>query len=105
MNPITEAWAKTASESEFQQRVVDAARDLGWKVFHPWTSINSEKGFPDLTMVRNGRMFCLELKREGKEPTPEQWAWIEDLNKVPGVYANWSTPAGWDAILEELQRE
>ena len=70
------------SEKDFMQQVIDAARYLGWKVFHTHDSRKSEPGYPDLTMIRNGFLIFAELKREGKKLTDEQEMWKFSIEGV-----------------------
>ncbi len=73
------------AEKDFQKGVVRLARQLGYSVFHPFLSIRSDPGFPDLVLIRpadgrySGRVIFCELKRVGKEPTEKQQAWLDVL--------------------------
>lgn len=68
-------------------------------------------GFPDLCMVRRGRVIFAELKMEGKEPTDEQQKWLEagllplpDLEQANRVFVKavcWH-PSDWDMIVRIL---
>lgn len=82
-------------EKTLQERVLYRARKYGWRIMHippggagsnaqgtgvQWRSSGgSGKGFPDLTMVRTGRLVFIELKRELGKLGDEQVAWIDDL--------------------------
>ena len=44
------------SEAEFQAQVVELARLRGWRTHHHYDSRRSTPGWPDLVMVRRGRM-------------------------------------------------
>ena len=96
------------TEKEFRQQILDLARLCGWLCYFTWRSIHSPAGFPDLCMVRENKdgtaMLCfLELKAEGKEPTPAQKEWLDILGKVPGVIARCVRPSQWDEIVECLR--
>jgi VRR-NUC domain len=65
-------------EKQWQATVVDAARLLGWKVFHPYDSRRSEPGWPDLTLVRPPRLVFVELKVHGRL-TGAQRRWLSLL--------------------------
>lgn len=67
------------TERELSQALVNAARTMGWKVYRTWNSINSPKGFPDLTMVRNSRLIFAELKTDSGKVTPDQEEWAGAL--------------------------
>lgn len=65
-------------------RVPGIALALGWRGYHTHRSQHSPAGFPDLVLVRRGRLVFAELKRQAAShrPTPEQEAWLEDLTEV-----------------------
>jgi hypothetical protein len=67
------------SERSFQGWVLDYARLMGWEVFHPWLSIHSTSGWPDLTLCRPPRLVMAELKSERGKPTEDQARWLERL--------------------------
>ena len=91
-------------EHFFQGQVVMAARLCGWKrIYHPWTSIHSASGWPDLFMVRGKRAIAAELKTEKGRVSPLQQGWIDDLGQVPGIEAFVWRPADWETIVEVLR--
>ena len=92
-------------ESAFQKRVIERARFFGWRqIYHPWLSIKSASGWPDLFMVRNGRAIAAELKTNGaKPPRPNQQEWLDALDAVPGIEAYCWRPRDMDWI-ERLLR-
>ena len=109
------------TEKGFMQAVVDLARLQGWMVYHPFDSRRSQKGFPDLTMVRDGRLVFAELKTEKGELTPAQEEWGNQLSAVrqrigdtyqlavmdfvlPVRYLLWR-PSDWPEIEQVLERE
>ena len=65
-------------------RAPGLALALGWRGYHTHRSQHSPAGFPDLVLVRRGRLVFAELKRQAArhQPTPEQAAWLQDLTKV-----------------------
>jgi len=101
-------------EKDFQRAVIDLARLTGWRVHHTrpaltrrgrWlTPIQGDAGFPDLVLVRAGRVIFAELKRVGGKPTAEQQAWLEALQACAGVEVYLWTPNDWEAIIDALQR-
>jgi hypothetical protein len=101
-------------ERDFQRAVIDLARLTGWRVHHTrpaltrrgrWlTPIQGDAGFPDLVLVRAGRVIFAELKRVGGKPTAEQQAWLEALQACAGVEVYLWTPDDWEAIIDALQR-
>jgi hypothetical protein len=73
------------TERDLQAQVVEIAKLHGWRVFHPWTSLHSNAGFPDLVLVRAPRVLFAELKRERGKVTPAQQAWLVELERCPGA--------------------
>ena len=76
-------WAENQSEKDFQANIEAAAKRLGWHVYHTHDARRSAAGFPDLVMVRRGRLIFAELKREkGSTTTKAQYEWLRELLKV-----------------------
>ena len=98
----------TVTEKHFQQDVVNLARMRGWLVFHPWNSRHSAAGFPDLCMVRAGRIVFAELKTEKGKASPAQREWLGELGRVaqiagPDVQVFLWRPSQFDEIVEVLR--
>ena len=91
---------RSLSEKEFQRKLVKAAKKMGWMVFHPVDPKRSEPGFPDLVLVRAGRIILAELKtREGKL-TASQSTWLLEA----GGHSRLWRPEDWSDILKDLAR-
>lgn len=80
------------TEREFQDRIIELARTLGWLVFHAHDSRRQVRpgvfvgdkdaaGYPDLTLVhpRRHRVVWAELKVGGNKPTRKQQEWLDAL--------------------------
>jgi hypothetical protein len=91
------------TEREFQQQVVDWAQINGWLVFHPFDSRRSEPGFPDLTMVRDGRLVFAELKTETGRVSGAQTEWLAGLEAAGCEVRVWR-PGDWPVIERALAR-
>jgi len=101
-------------ERDFQQAVIDLARRTGWRVHHTrpaltqrgrWlTPIQGDAGFPDLVLVRAGRVIFAELKRNGARPTPAQRGWLDALGQCAGVECYLWRPDDWDAVIDILTK-
>lgn len=89
------------SEAEFQAKVRKFAKEAGWLIYHTRDSRGSDKGFPDLVLVRPPYVVFAELKREGEKPTPEQQRWLDDLDNCGQAAYLWR-PSDWDEILKVL---
>ena len=103
--------ADVMTEKEWQARVVDLAKVMGWRFAHfrpaqtarGWrTAMEGMPGFPDLVLVRAGRVIFAELKAGKNKPGPEQVEWINQLAAVPGVDAYVWWPQDWDQVVEAL---
>ena len=95
-------YARQQTEKEFQTVVVQYARLLGYRVYHTHDSRRSEPGFPDLVLVREGRLLVAELKRQTGRTSPAQQEWLELLRSA-GVDAYIWRPSDWDEITEVLK--
>ncbi len=72
------------TERAFQGQVLELAAVFGWRAFHPHDSRGSQRGFPDLSLVRGGRLVFAELKSEVGRVRPEQREWLAALAGVGG---------------------
>lgn len=88
-------------EEDFQSAVIELAKLRGWRVYHTRDSRKSAPGFPDLTLVRAGRLVFAELKA-GSELTPAQGDWLRAFRAVPGVEAYLWRLADWAEIERTL---
>ena len=84
------AVARDMSEAVFQGKVIDLARGLGWKHYHPPRNKPDPKdrrirnvvsGWPDLVLVHReqARILFRELKRQREKPREDQEEWLELL--------------------------
>lgn len=99
------------TERTLQDAVVECAQALGWRIYHPWLSLNSADGYPDLTLVRGGRagaparLLFAELKSASGKLSGAQSDWLAALRDVPGVEVHVWTPAHWyDGTVEGVLR-
>ena len=90
------------TEKEFQSRVIYEAELAGWKVYHTYDSRRSQRGYPDLTMVRAPRVIFAELKTEGGRVTETQKQWLDAFGQTPVETYLWR-PSDTDAILAVLE--
>jgi VRR-NUC domain len=106
--PLTAAQrlARAVPEEQFMNDVMMYAQVIcGWKlIYHVADSRRvSSAGFPDLVMVRSGRLLFLELKKVGGVLSLAQRAWLVELGKVPGVEVMVATPEDWPALEAALR--
>jgi len=92
------------TEKDWQATVIAQAKVLGYEfIYFTWNSRHSPAGFPDLIILRDGRMIVAELKREGEQPTPEQYFWLLEFLKVTKDVYLWY-PSDWDEVVKVLNR-
>ena len=70
------------SEKQFQANVIALARLNHWAVYHAYDSRRSEPGFPDLVLIRDGKLLFAELKTERGRVSAAQKHWLEELLTV-----------------------
>ena len=90
------------TEKQFQATVVELARLAGWLCFHPFDSRRSTPGFPDLTLVRGGRIVFAELKVPPRTTTAAQDRWLAALQAVAAAEVHVWKPGDWDSIQQTL---
>ena len=93
---------ESMTEKELLRSIVAAAKECGWRVWHPWLSIHSARGFPDLFMAKGGRALAWELKTNKGKVTEAQQEWLEALVQVPGVDARVVRPADLEQAYRAL---
>lgn len=103
MSPRPALVALPFTERDLQRQVTDIAKMFRWQIYHPFLSKWSEKGFPDLTLIRPPRLVFAELKRDKAKTTPAQDEWLELLGACPGVEVYVWRPADLDAIVAVLR--
>ena len=91
------------TEADFQGLVLDVAETFGWEVFHDGDSRRSNAGFPDLVLVKDGRIIFAELKREKNSyPSKPQMNWLALLGQAAGdnvMAVLWRPSSNWQGIL------
>ena len=92
--------ALRVSEREFQRTVIEYAEARGWLVYSvPDSRRATSRGYPDLTMVRDGQIIFAELKVLRGVVSKAQRTWLDELSALsldPSVYI-WR-PSGWPEI-------
>ena len=98
MTVLTATKLPPISEAQFQRQVLDLAAICHWSVYHPMLSKWSERGWPDLALVRGDRLIFAELKRENGKTTEHQDRWLGLLRAVPAVEVFLWRPSDLDAL-------
>lgn len=99
----------TLREAEFQTTVIQFAQLRRWLVMHTRnvktptgyrTPLQGNPGFPDLALARDGRLLCVELKRQSGRLEPSQRHWSDAL----GEHWRLWRPGDWNdgTIMREL---
>lgn len=98
--------ADAMSEDTLQTRVEQLARELGWIHYHTYNSRRSQPGFPDLVLVRRGRIVWRELKTSRGKPSADQKKWLDALAVANADVGIWR-PIDLlnETILDELTKE
>jgi len=107
-----DAVARSMSERQLLDMVVELALRLGWLVHHDlpalnergrWrTAIQGIAGFPDLVLVRPPRVVFAELKTEKNDPTELQERWLDALAACAVEVYVWR-PRHWlDGTIERI---
>jgi hypothetical protein len=91
------------AEKDFQRQVLDLAKLYRWHAYHPALSKWSERGWPDLAMVRPPRIVFAELKAECGKVTEHQSRWLALLGACPGVETYLWRPSDLEAIAAVLR--
>ena len=92
--------AAAMTEAELQERVIRAARLLGWRHYHPPDNRPGGRagrvqrvvpGFPDLVLVHatQRRILYRELKTQTGRVSPDQREWHADLEIAGADVAVW----------------
>lgn len=97
--------ARLETEAQYSARIVQWARLNGWLAYHTFYSGRSQQGFPDLTLVKQGRLVFIEVKSESGRLSASQQQWLALLDSVPGIDAVVARPSNWDMIASLLKRD
>jgi hypothetical protein len=97
--------ARSISEKQLSQHVVNLARMLGWRVarWPTWRPTGTDPGVPDLVMAKDGRVIFAELKATGGRVSDAQREWCDALHgNAPYVRHVYWFPANW--LSGEVER-
>jgi hypothetical protein len=101
-------------EADFQKQVIDLALLRNWDYMHINKVYDARgyhrtpvigtigAGWPDLVLIRTGRLVFAELKRQGEKPTGLQSHVLGVLGSSCAEVYVWR-PADWPAIMEILR--
>lgn len=103
MKGMTKLPGFTITEKDFMAQVRDLAKIFGWEYYHPFLSLHSPRGWPDVALCRPPRLILAELKSEKGKTSPDQDRWLELLEGCPGVEVHLWRPSDLDFIAETLK--
>jgi hypothetical protein len=92
------------TERQLQDAVIELAEMLKWLVYHTYDSRRSNPGFPDLVMVRGGRLLFVELKSAKGKLRPEQHVWLNALDTCGAEVYTWRPDDWTDGSIEACLR-
>lgn len=95
--------APPITEKQLEGQVRDLAHLFGWEYYHPWLSIHSPRGWPDVSLCRPPRLVFIELKAEKGKVSEYQQKWLDLLGKCPGIEAYVVRPEDVEKIAEVLR--
>ena len=90
------------TEKAWTGQVIELAKTLGFLTYHPWLSIHSARGWPDLALVRE-RLILAELKSETGKVSEAQRLWIESLRAAKVEVYVWR-PSQFDEVVKILTK-
>lgn len=104
LTPTHQQMARAMMEAELEELVRQACGTLRLRRFHTLRPKGSPAGFPDDVILGPGGVLYRELKREGKNPTPDQQAWLDGLSATGHDAGVWR-PTDWYSgrIMAELR--
>ncbi len=89
-------------EYDFQVQLCADARKLGWFPVYHFETRGSVPGWPDLTLMRTGRIIFAELKVKGGKLSPHQQDMLQRLRDTGSEVFVWE-PDDMDEIAEVLR--
>ena len=95
--------APTITEKQWMAQVVELAGIFGWDHYHPWLSIHSPRGWPDLALCRPPRLVLAELKSEKGKVSEAQDRWMDLLRECAGVEVYLWRPSDIDDVANVLR--
>jgi hypothetical protein len=91
------------TEKQWLWQVQDLASQLRWTHYHPFLSVRSPRGWPDLALCRPPRLILAELKSDKGKVTESQLHWLRLLGQCPAVEVYVWRPVDFPDVLEVLK--
>ena len=98
--------ADKMTEVELQGKIRRLAKLRGFThIYHTHMSKRSDAGFPDLVMIKDGRLLFAELKKQkGSRTTPEQLEWLSALTEAGVENYLWRPSDLIDGTIDRILR-
>ena len=103
------------TEAELQATILDLAQTFGWRSHHQYDSriapkgrggrTMTDKGFPDLVLVKDGTLLFVEVKKEAGKVSRDQEKWLELLRESGARVEVWRPTQLDDGTIERTLRE
>ncbi len=91
----------SSKHEQLKQRIIELARYRGFEfIYHTWNSIHSPAGFPDLLLLRSGRLVVIELKIRPDNLRAEQYEWLIAFRGITDFVFVWDDS---DEDFEEIK--
>ncbi len=91
------------SEKEFQKQVIDLARIYHWDYYHTFYSLKSQRGYPDLILIKPPNLLVVELKANYGKLSVFQEKWLKLFGDC-GVETYCWKPDNFDEIVRRLSK-
>lgn len=98
-----EAYRTSGKEAVWQRKIITLATLYGWASYHTHYALGSDKGYPDLTLIRPGfDPLWIEVKGPKGKISAEQIAWLATINDTRSGLAIVAWPQDLEAVGELL---
>ena len=91
------------TENQFESQIRDLAEMFHWRYYHPFLSKWSERGWPDIVLLRAPRLILAELKSDKGKLSIHQARWLWELRKVRNIEVKIWRPRHIERIAECLR--
>lgn len=102
-NPTYTGLLPYITHTQFQNSILQLATLLGWKHFSVYDSRKSDRGWPDLVLVRPPRLLFAELKVKKDKVKPAQQEWLDVLAASGTTEVFVWRPSDWETIEDILK--
>jgi len=87
------------TEKEITKTIREALRSVGIWHYKHWGGMMGLNGVSDIIGCHEGRFFAIEVKVPGRKPTPDQEAFLKDVEQAGGIAI---VAYGFDDVVKGL---